>query len=142
MIDYNEFAAVLRHLKSSIRNITKDMPVKFHEFGILIEISKHNNMITPSELSEILEVSRPAITPFLNSLEANGYIKREISAEDRRSIFISLTKKGRELESRTKQRKQLLLESFIEKLGENDAKELMRIMKKAEIIIKEITNEG
>lgn len=52
---------------------------------------------TASELADIEQVSRPAITRTLNALQAAGLVRRDRSASDRRVITVHATAKGRRL---------------------------------------------
>lgn len=49
-----------------------------------------------AELSDRLMVTRPSISALLERLERGGFIRREISPEDRRGIQIWLEPRGRE----------------------------------------------
>ena len=51
----------------------------------------------PSEISEVMMVTRPAITRTIRELEEMGYICRVQDVEDSRQIRLSLTDKGWEL---------------------------------------------
>lgn len=53
--------------------------------------------ITVKELGERLYLDSGTMTPVLKKLEAKGYITRERSPKDERSVIISITKLGEEL---------------------------------------------
>lgn len=52
---------------------------------------------TPSELAEFLSIDRAAITRLLDKLEKQGLIIRQRTDEDRRSVSLLLTPKGKAL---------------------------------------------
>lgn len=52
---------------------------------------------TASELADIEQVSRPAITRILNALEDAGLVRRERSRSDRRVTKVHATARGRRL---------------------------------------------
>lgn len=52
---------------------------------------------TPSELAEFLSIDRAAITRLLDKLEKQGLIIRQRTDEDRRSVSLLLTPKGKSL---------------------------------------------
>ncbi len=52
---------------------------------------------TPSDLVRVLPVDAPAVTRLLDRLEAKGLICREPNPNDRRSVRVELTKRGRAL---------------------------------------------
>jgi len=83
---------------SSIRNA--DTPwgrVTWRQVEVLYVIRKRllpTSQISPSDLADHLKVQRSVITRVLASLEANGFIVRQIDPHDGRSHFIELTETG------------------------------------------------
>jgi DNA-binding MarR family transcriptional regulator len=53
--------------------------------------------LSNAELAERLYVTRPSVSALLERLERGGYIRREVSPNDRRGINIWLEPKGREV---------------------------------------------
>jgi DNA-binding MarR family transcriptional regulator len=51
--------------------------------------------ITPSEISERLLISSATMTSTLDSLEQRGFIRRAPNPDDRRSLLIEITNRGR-----------------------------------------------
>jgi DNA-binding MarR family transcriptional regulator len=51
---------------------------------------------SPSELAEILDVTRGNMTGLIDGLEREGWIRREAHPDDRRGLFIVLTEEGRD----------------------------------------------
>jgi DNA-binding MarR family transcriptional regulator len=49
---------------------------------------------TPAELAELASVSRATITGLLDSLERDGFVRREPDPTDRRQMSVHLTLKG------------------------------------------------
>lgn len=54
--------------------------------------------ITVKELGKKLFLDSGTLTPLLKKLEQQGYINRNRSNRDERNVYISLTKKGRDLQ--------------------------------------------
>ena len=52
---------------------------------------------SPSEIAEMLGVTRATITGLLDGLERDGFLERHHDAADRRALFIHMSSKGREL---------------------------------------------
>lgn len=66
-------------------------------FAVLMMLSFHPELAsTPSLLAEHMGVTRASVTGLLDGLEKDGYIVREHSADDRRSMKIVMTDKARE----------------------------------------------
>lgn len=126
-----------------IKNITmpgKVKPVKgIHiksEYIVLIYIVFHGEVL-PKEISDNLNITSARVANVLNYLEDNKLITRKIDPDDRRKILVRPTNKGLEVEC---EQKKILIEKvsfFLEKLGEDDAKEYVRIMNKISNIMKD-----
>ena len=63
-----------------------------------------------SELAQTEQVAAPTMSRIVDSLVKEGLVRREVDKDDRRSIIISTTEKGRKimLQGRSNQEKQLL----------------------------------
>lgn len=66
--------------------------INIPEYILMKEISEHNSKIT--EISEYLAITKSAVSQILKTLEKRDYIVREIDADNRRSIIVSLTSAG------------------------------------------------
>jgi len=94
---------------------------------LYLEIN-YGTEIYPSDLSDALHVTRQRITSILSSLRKKGYISMEIAVNDRRKKRVVLTEdakkyviaKGKWIES--------YFDTLIEKLGEDNAHELTRLI--------------
>lgn len=83
-----------------------------------------------SELSEIVHSTKPATSKMLSALEEKGYIERISDKKDRRVVYIRLSAPG---EKKLKDAFVFMhdfADRTITRLGEEDAKELIRIMNK------------
>jgi DNA-binding MarR family transcriptional regulator len=60
----------------------------------LLRAVERSDEITTTTLTELLGKAQPAITQMLNRLETNGYITREVNAQDKRKRELRLTKKA------------------------------------------------
>ncbi|TFW05892.1 MarR family transcriptional regulator [Oxalobacteraceae bacterium OM1] len=66
------------------------------QFIIVLGVS-HHEAHTPSELCRLLACDSGAMTRLLDRIEAKGIVRRVRNLEDRRTIRIELTDKGRAL---------------------------------------------
>lgn len=108
------------------------------ETGALLYLALVQNGITPSELSEILDVSLPRIASVLNSLEAKKLISKMTDSEDKRKTIVNITKVGKELVLNKKEEAINKLTKIIEKLDEDDINEYIRLAKKIGKIMEEM----
>ncbi|MCM1514792.1 MAG: transcriptional regulator [Anaeroplasma bactoclasticum] len=86
--------------------------------------------LTPSELSRIQQLSSGRIATTLKTLEKKQLIERNIDRIDKRRSIIQLTEKGREMAEKIIKITVQKFENIVEKLGEQDALEFIRILKR------------
>jgi DNA-binding MarR family transcriptional regulator len=51
----------------------------------------------PARLADISELSRAAVSNLVNTLERDGFVERDRSGTDRRTVLVDVTEKGRTL---------------------------------------------
>ena len=66
------------------------------QFKYLKEIHRRGQ-VTTTELSEILNLSKPTITEFIQKFNASNIVNKTQSKEDKRVFFITLTEIGKTL---------------------------------------------
>jgi DNA-binding MarR family transcriptional regulator len=64
---------------------------------VLAEIDEHPH---PAELADTLCMPKPSVTVYLKSLEAAGFVRREIDTSDLRRYHLSVTPAGRKVLTR------------------------------------------
>ena len=79
---------------------------------------------TPSKVSKELMVTLGTVTTSLNNLERKGYIERIRSDQDRRVVYLHLTKKGRLLHRLHKRFHKAMVEKIIDGMSPEE-KEVM-----------------
>ena len=106
---------------------------EFHRSGkgelfILKYLMAKDSPALPSEISDALHLSTARISAALGALQKKGQITREIDPTNRRNILVSLTAEGRRrIEIFIKQMRGNLM-AVLEEMGEEDAKEFVRLM--------------
>lgn len=79
----------VRSTKSALNNLT------ILQIQTLRYIHSHEQ-ITTTDLSRIFQVSKPSASALVDRLVENGWIKRNSQPEDRRTLLLTLSKKGME----------------------------------------------
>lgn len=97
---------------------------------VLFFISQNGGKVIPSDISNEMGISSARVAAALNSLEKKGLIIRKIDTEDRRRILIDLTDSGREQVNSHFRMVMNMVKNMLQYLGENDAREFIRIMKR------------
>lgn len=132
-MDYKDLALEFMEVmnQSRKRSVPKQIDDSMRgEHFVLHYISEHDGNVIPSDISNEMGITSARIAAALNSLEKKGLITRRIDAQDRRRILIDMTDTGRE---QVKKHYEKILETTInmlKHLGEEDAKNYIRIMKK------------
>lgn len=106
-----------------------------------------NNTVDPkgnvkiSDIKGYLSISKGAISQNLSSLEKKGYIKRTTDENNRRNVIITLTQEGREIIKEHYSQFNERLEKIISRLGEENVKQMIKIVDQMTEISNEIDNE-
>ena len=93
-------------------------------------VSHAEGSVIPSDISAEMGISTARIAAALNSLESKGLITRRIDPNDRRKILVELTDAGRAKEQEHTNSIMRVMTRMLENLGEADAVEFLRILKK------------
>lgn len=100
------------------------------EMFVLFVIASHDNDLLPGELRDMIDISSARIANVLNSLEKKQFIVRDIDKNDRRKILIHLTPEGKTFVENKQREIRSEVAGMLQKLGEHDAKEFVRILGK------------
>lgn len=85
---------------------------------------------TSSELAEVFDVQKSAITAIIQRLWEKGLIERTRDEKDRRVVYLTLTDKGNELYVKAEERIHQLVESLITKFDPNEIKQFIETFEK------------
>ncbi len=102
----------------------------YGENFVLFFINEHPDKVIPSDISHALGITSARVAAALKSLERKDLIVRKIDPDDRRRILIEITKQGQEQVRQQRQQITDMTVNMLQYLGEDDAGELVRIMKK------------
>ena len=114
------------------------LPIRPSEMGLLVIVTRRQRDLTPLALAEIMAVSKPMIAAHIQALEKKGYIFKEQSSEDKRSFFVRPTEKAVALCAEYEARQTERIRALESELGEADFCELVRLMDRAQRIIREM----
>jgi DNA-binding MarR family transcriptional regulator len=108
----------------------KDLDITSQQMGILMSI-QNGLAATPFELSKLLGIDTGLMTRTLDKLEAGkGLLERSRSADDRRVINLSLTKKGEEVTAQIPKIAPLVLNARLRKFTKTEFVDLCRLLSK------------
>ena len=83
----------------------------------------------PSELSEILNISRPNVTANLRVLEEKGFLTRMINSSNRREVFVTLTKDGMDHCENVIKKITSMFHTWFDLLGEEETQHVLNILR-------------
>jgi DNA-binding MarR family transcriptional regulator len=73
-----------------------------------------------TELARVEGVSQPAMTQLVARMESEGLVARETPEGDRRSVFVSVTDRGRDVLEQRRARRIAFLDDLLRGLGRED----------------------
>lgn len=85
--------------------------------------------IKVSDLSTRMKITPAAVTHMINSLEEAGYIERLSDSTDRRVVLVCPTEKSLRVMEEMQAEHLEFLQDWVAFLGEQDSKELIRLLK-------------
>lgn len=104
------------------------------EIAVLLFLIDHNG-VNAIELSEYFDINTSRVAAILNSLSKKDYIQRCVDEKDKRKIKVYITDKGKQFAIERKTMIQTRVSQLLEALGEEDAKNHVRIMKRVSEIM-------
>ncbi|OJF75931.1 MAG: hypothetical protein BKP49_09755 [Treponema sp. CETP13] len=145
-MDYEDLAKQL--IKSRIRLL--DFPLGESMFlenrgerMVMGFLTHEKEVASPSVLASKCQVSTARIACILNSLEKKGLICRKTDSNDKRKINVRATQKGYDMGKLHERNVVSNTKKLLEFLGEKDAKEHVRIMKRvSDYIVQQTLNDS
>ncbi len=80
------------------------------------------------KIQKKLNISKPAISYILNTLEKKNYITREIDPKDRRKVSISATPEGKAAAEQSKKKYDAIWNELLTRFGEDNMRQLLGLM--------------
>ena len=108
------------------------------EAFLLMYLWKKQGSATPGELGKAMKISSARVAAALNNLERKEMIIRKAEERDRRKIRVELTAKGEEKARQWQQIPLQMTSLLMERLGEEDAQNMLHILKRINEIIPQI----
>lgn len=119
-------------MSSSIRNDRVVTGMSYHEMHVcnLIVNAEEKDVepLTATELCSRTGLLKSQMNKVLTGLEQKGILTRSQSTRDRRQMHLSITPKGKQIYSQEHQRILNFVDGLIRKIGQEDAKESIRLI--------------
>ncbi|MEQ6378372.1 MarR family transcriptional regulator [Bacillaceae bacterium S4-13-58] len=108
----------------------------------MLRYIKNTHQCTSTELAEVFDVKKSAITAIINRLAAKGLIERTRDEDDRRVVYLTLSKGGEDLFQRTEERVHCAVEKIIRKFDPQEIKDFLKTYEKLGRVLTEIKVES
>jgi DNA-binding MarR family transcriptional regulator len=96
---------------------------------------------TSSELAEVFDVQKSAITAIIQRLWEKGLIQRTRDEKDRRVVYLTLTDKGKELYDKAEERIYRLVESLLTQFDQSEIQQFIETFEKLNQVLINIKME-
>ncbi|MGN1212606.1 MAG: MarR family winged helix-turn-helix transcriptional regulator [Christensenellales bacterium] len=96
---YKEIAIRLRRVQ---KQVVAELKINLNEFKI-ISVLSHKKSINQTELSEICNIDKPAVSRLVVKMCKQDYIARNCDHNDRRNFLLYLSGKGKEISAKAKE---------------------------------------
>lgn len=129
-------ALLAREMLETLSNMEKRNVLSKRKFLLkgedlfLVVLDEIGGMSTPSQLSEYTDFTPARLSAIIKALEGKGFIFRQQDEIDKRCTIIEITEKGAAQSQEIKAAAINNSLKIIEKLGERDSVEFLRLMKK------------
>lgn len=97
---------------------------------IVQRLERKGSQVKVSDLSDTLGIPRPGVTRTVKEMEDKGYLKKEISEEDRRITYLFITEQGKKLSEKYNEQVFDELLSLPQDISEEDAECTIRTIHK------------
>lgn len=125
------------------QELFEKMKITFKGENLMLAIlMKMGGKATPGELIQYTECTAARLTAIAKSLESKGFVKRIQNSEDKRSTIIEMTSEGISKFMLLQKEAIESIFNLIEKLGENDAREFVRLVQRLSEISSEKSGLG
>lgn len=85
---------IIRSSRMILNENLKPLGLTSAEANILLQLVTEGDMVRQEDLAELLDVSKPAISRALDTLESKEYVARERDLSDKRACLVVLTPKA------------------------------------------------
>ena len=145
-MDYEKYAAELLEYRiagdRSCRLIQNNISeVSRGELPVLLYLVEEKDGACAGDISEHFGVNTSRVASILNSLCKKGYVVRTPHPTDKRKIQVFVTEKGRSFATERRDEAVRHLSELLRLLGEKDALEHVRIMKRVAELSEQVAAE-
>ena len=105
-------------------------PSYIHYLDVNLALEKKEDQVKISDISDKLNLPRPGVTRTVKEMEEKGYIKKTVSPEDGRIIYLSATEKGKKLSEKYNEKYFNELAPYLADISEEEADCMIAVIEK------------
>lgn len=105
--------------------------------GLILKNETENKLTQAKDISDYLQISRPAVNTILNRLEDRSIIERCRLKEDRRSVYLKLTANAHHMYANERLKIMNMMSKVVDILGYENTKILIELLCKVNNIMEE-----
>ena len=109
---------------------------------VLCEGEKENKKMNITELASLLKMSKSAVSQLVSKLEKKGFVKRKLNLFDKKINYISISDEARIGYEHNQVKYSEVVKQVVGQMGEEDSKELSRLLEKLSGIINNLGEVG
>ena len=106
------------------------MPSYIQYLDTIQKLEARGMRVKVSDLSDELGLPRPGVTRTVKEMEAKGYLKKQLSAEDGRVTYLLLSEEGKQLSRKYDKDYFQALAPYLDGISEEDAKCMITTIEK------------
>ena len=96
-------AVASREVVSLYRPLLEPLGLTHPQYLVMVALWETDEPRSVKQLTRLLKLEAPTLSPLLKRLETNGLVERRRDPADERSLLVSLTDRGRDLQARAAQ---------------------------------------
>ena len=108
----------------------------------IAHLTKQKKMAKVSDISEMLDVTRPGITAVLRDLDEMGYVTKVRDTSDSRIVYVSLTESGWDIYRTYVEEYHAHLADVLAEIGDDGAQQLANTIRRILTLVQEDTNKS
>lgn len=102
---------------------------------VLYDGETKDKKMNVTEIASSLKISKSATSQLVSKLDKKGFVKRKINLFDKKINYITLTSNAKKWYEESTEKYNSIVEKVAENMGEEDSKELSRLLEKLSCII-------
>ena len=110
------------------RRLDREFGVTLPKFDVMAALARREGGMTMTEVSRFLMVSNGNVTGLVDRLVAEGLVMRTANAQDRRAIFVRLTRKGLRLFEAMAEAHERWVNEILGSFSDEDAEAMVRLL--------------